>query len=123
MWDSGMAVVERLGRLANAGPAEIDAQTSHLAMDMIFRTLFSVPIENKIATAAFTTFRDHQHAQPVANITSVLPLPKWFPRLHSRKTRETARIIHDLIGHAGCTSDRSRDRRYSLARHSACTPV
>jgi cytochrome P450 len=98
MWDSGMAAVERLGTLTGADPVEVEAQTSHLAMDVIFRTLFSVPVENEIAAAAFTTFREHQNAQPVANITSVLPLPKWFPRFHSRKTRETARIIRGLIG-------------------------
>jgi len=98
MWDSGMAAVERLQQLAGEGTVEIEAQTSHLAMDVIFRTLFSVPIEHEIAAAAFATFRDHQNAQPVANITAVLPLPKWFPRFHSRETRETARIIRDLIG-------------------------
>lgn len=99
MWDSGVAAVERLQKLAGEGVAvEVEAQTSHLAMDVIFRMLFSVPIENEIAAAAFTAFRDHQQAQPVANITAALPLPKWFPRFHSRKTRETARTIRGLIG-------------------------
>ncbi len=98
MWDSGMAAVERLRPMADGSPVEIEAHTSHLAMDVIFRTLFSVPIEHEIATAAFETFRQHQAAQPIANIAAVLPLPKWFPRFHSRKTKETARIIRDLIG-------------------------
>lgn len=98
MWDCGMAAVARLNALGGDKPIEIETQTSHLAMDVIFRTLFSVPIENEIAAAAFATFRDHQNAQPVANITAMLPLPKWFPRFHSRKTRETAAIIRGLIG-------------------------
>ena len=98
MWDSGVAAVARLEKLAGKGPVEIEAQTSHLAMDVIFRTLFSLPIEHETAAAAFETFRQHQQAQPVANITAVLPLPKWFPRFHSRKTRDTARIIRELIG-------------------------
>jgi cytochrome P450 len=98
MWDSGVAAVERLRTLAGQGPVEIEAQTSHVAMDVIFRTLFSVPIEHEIANAAFETFRAHQAAQPVANVTAVLPLPRWFPRFHSRKTKATARIIRDLIG-------------------------
>ncbi|NOX73252.1 MAG: cytochrome P450, partial [Alphaproteobacteria bacterium] len=97
MWDSGVAGVERLQPLADNRPVEIESQTSHMAMDVIFRTLFSVPIEHEIATAAFQTFREHQAAQPVANITAILPLPKWFPRFHSRKTKETARIIRGLI--------------------------
>lgn len=98
MWDSGVAAVERLKPLANGRPVEIEAHTSHVAMDVIFRTLFSIPVEHEIANAAFETFRAHQAAQPLANIGAVLPLPKWFPRFHSRKTRETARTIRDLIG-------------------------
>jgi len=97
MWDSGVAAVARLRSMADGSPLEIEAQTSHLAMDVIFRTLFSVPIENEIAAAAFAAFRAHQNAQPVANISAILPLPRWFPRFHSRKTRATAKTIRSLI--------------------------
>lgn len=98
MWDSGVAAVERLEPLANGDPVEIEAQTSHVAMDVIFRTLFSVPIDHEIANAAFETFRAHQATQPVANIAAMLPLPRWLPRFHSRKTKDTARTIRELIG-------------------------
>ena len=98
MWDSGVAAVDRLRPLADGRAVEIEAQTSHVAMDVIFRTLFSVPIEHEIANAAFEAFRAHQTAQPIANFAAVLPLPKWVPRIHSRKTRQTARTIRDLIG-------------------------
>ncbi len=97
MWDSGMAVVERLQPLADGSPIEIESHTSHVAMDVIFRTLFSVPVENEIASAAFSAFREHQQAQPVANLLSLLPLPKWFPHFHSRRTRRTAATIRGLI--------------------------
>ncbi len=98
MWDSGVAAVERLAPLANGEPVEVEAQTSHVAMDVIFRTLFSVPIDHEIANAAFLTFRDHQATQPVANLAALLPLPRWLPRFHSKKTKETARTIRNLIG-------------------------
>lgn len=97
MWDSGVALVERLQPLADGSPVEIEAQTSHVAMDVIFRTLFSVPIESDIAQAAFAAFRAHQASQPVANVAAVLPMPRWFPRFHSRRTRRTARTIRSLI--------------------------
>jgi len=97
MWDSGVALVERLQPLADGTPVEIEAETSHVAMDVIFRTLFSVPVESDIAQAAFDAFRAHQATQPVANIAAVLPMPRWFPRFHSRKTRRTARTIRSLI--------------------------
>lgn len=98
MWDSGVAAVERLNPVADGRPVEIETQASHVAMDVIFRTLFSVPIEHEIANAAFLTFREHQTAQPVANLAALLPVPHCMPRVHTRKTRETARTIRDLIG-------------------------
>jgi len=98
MWDSGVSAVERLMPLADGTPVEIESQTSHAAIDVIFRTLFSLPIENEIASAAFQAFRAHQQAQPVANIAAVLPLPKWFPKGHSRQTKDTAKTIRGLIG-------------------------
>ena len=121
MWDSGVAAVERLKPLADGSPVEIEAQTSHVAMDVIFRTLFSVPIENEIASAAFEAFRQHQAAQPVANITAVLPYPKWLPRLHSRKTRDTARTIRGLIGQL--TQQRAKEIADGTARDDLSTKI
>ena len=97
MWDSAVAAVSRLQAVADGRPVEIEAEASHLAMDVIFRTLFSLPIENQTASAAFAAFRAHQKAQPLANLAAVLPFPRWVPRFHSRKTRETARTIRDLM--------------------------
>ncbi|MFZ1469351.1 MAG: cytochrome P450 [Paracoccaceae bacterium] len=97
MWDSGVAAVDRLRPLADGRPVEIEAQTSHAAMDVIFRTLFSLPVESDIAAAAFAEFRAYQGAQPVANIAAILPWPKWMPRFHARKTRQSARRIRALI--------------------------
>ncbi|WP_306004914.1 cytochrome P450 [Aquicoccus porphyridii] len=97
MWDAGQAAVARLAPLAEDVPVEIEAQTSHAAADVIFRTLFSIPIEHQVAGQVFETFREHQRAQPVLNLGAVLPLPKWFPRFHSRETRRTARKIRTLI--------------------------
>lgn len=97
MWDSGNAATARLLPRANGQPVEIEEVTSHVAMDVIFRTLFSIPIEHEIAQAAFQTFRDHQAGQPVANLAALLPLPRWLPGVHSRQTKETARTIRGLV--------------------------
>lgn len=121
MWDSGVAAVERIGALADGMPVDVEEHTSHVAMDVIFRTLFSMPIENEIAKAAFDTFKAHQAAQPVANIGAILPLPKWFPRLHSRKTRDTARIIRDLIGQL--TATRAREIKDGTAPDDLATKI
>ncbi|MBL8560818.1 MAG: cytochrome P450 [Gemmobacter sp.] len=97
IWAAGMAMVARLAQKADGQPVEMEFETSHAAADVIFRTLFSIPIENEVAGAVFHEFRAHQQAQPVLNLGALLPLPRWFPRFHSRATRRTAARIRRLI--------------------------
>ncbi len=97
MWDASVAACARLQAVADGRPVEIEAETSHLAADVIFRTLFSIPIENEAAAAVFKTFRAHESARPLVNIGALLPLPAWFPRFHSRRTKATAQTIRGLI--------------------------
>ncbi len=121
MWDAGVAAVERLGALADGRPLEIEAQTSHMAADVIFRTLFSIPIENETAAAVFSRFREHQRASPVVNLGALLPLPRWFPRFHSRQTRETARDIRALI--TALTAERMAAIRAGRAPDDLATKI
>lgn len=94
MWDASEAAAGRL----REGIGEIEAQTSHAAADVIFRTLFSIPIENELAEAVFDEFRIYQRSQPILNIAAFVPLPKWMPRLFRRDTRASAARIRALIG-------------------------
>ena len=93
MWAAGLAAVARL----TVGVTEIEKQTSHAAADVIFRTLFSIPIEHQIASATFTEFKAYQRSQPILNLAACLPLPHWFPRFHSKATKRSAKIIRRLI--------------------------
>ncbi|QFT92845.1 Pentalenene oxygenase [Roseovarius sp. THAF9] len=97
MLAAGQGAVARLADHATGQPVEIEAETSHVAADVIFRTLFSIPIEDEIATRVFNEFREHQRTQPMLNLAAFLPLPRWFPRFHRGKTKATARTIRDLI--------------------------
>lgn len=121
MWDAGVAMVDRLAPLADGRPVEIEEQTSHAAMDVIFRTLFSIPIEHEIASQAFNAFRAHQKAQPIANLAAVLPMPKWFNRVHSKETRETATAIRALI--AQLTEMRSAELTAGTAPDDLATKI
>lgn len=78
--------------------SEIEAMTSHAAADVIFRTLFSVPIEDEVASETFAAFRRYQRAQPVLNAGALVPLPRWMPRFFRPGTRAAARRIRGLIG-------------------------
>jgi cytochrome P450 len=79
MWDCGVAAVERLKPLADGRAVEIKAQTSHVAMDVIFRTLFSVSIDDKIANAAFEAFRGRK-IMPGSQVI----LSPWHLHRHER---------------------------------------
>jgi len=93
MLAAGQAAVARL----RPGVTEIEEECSHAAADVIFRTLFSIPIEHEIAAQVFAQFRDYQRTQPILNLAAFLPLPSWVPRLHRRRTLRTARAIRSLI--------------------------
>ena len=93
MWDAADAAATRLPE----GQVEIEAVTSHTAADVIFRTLFSIPIEDDLAAEVFTEFRVYQRSQPILNLAAFVPLPRWFPRLFRRNTRASAARIRLLI--------------------------
>lgn len=97
MLAAGQGAVTRMGDLADGTPREIEVETSHVAADVIFRTLFSIPIENEVATRVFEEFREHQRTQPVLNLGALLPLPRWFPRFRKGETKRTAQVIRQLI--------------------------
>ena len=97
MWAAGEATVARLEARADGTPVEIEAVTSHAAADVIFRTLFSIPIEHEVAAEVFSRFRAYQRAQPILNLAAFLPLPRWMPRFYPGGTRANARRIRGLI--------------------------
>ncbi len=92
---AGEAAVDRLR--ARQGVVEIEEEASHAAADVIFRTLFSIPIEAPIAAEVFHQFREYQRTQPILNLAAFVPVPRWMPRFHRRKTRATAQAIRRLI--------------------------
>lgn len=96
IWQASEAAAARIA--AQAGhEVEIEAEASHAAADVIFRTLFSIPIDHKIADQTYHAFRRYQRTQPILNIAAFIPLPRWMPRGFRRGTRESAAEIRTLI--------------------------
>ncbi|SFI26855.1 cytochrome P450 [Jannaschia pohangensis] len=93
MLEASDAMVARL----SDGVHEVEELASYAAADVIFRTLFSVPIEDRLAAQVFQEFRDYQRTQPLLNIAALLPLPRWMPRFHKRRTRAAAASIRAAI--------------------------
>ena len=97
MWAAGEASVARMTKLADGSPQEIEAETSHAAADVIFRTLFSIPIEDDIATRVFSEFRSYQRTQPILNLAAFIRGPKWMPRFFKSETKQTAASIRRIL--------------------------
>ncbi len=95
MLEAGRAAVARLHDAP--GRFEAEAFASHVAADVIFRTLFSIPITHQIAARVFVSFRAYQCLQPILNLAAFIPLPRWVPRLHRPGVRRRAREIRALI--------------------------
>ena len=79
------------------GILEVEELASFAVANVIFRTLFSVPSEDKIAGDICHEFRRYQRQKPILNIAAFVPLPRWVPRFHRRTTKASARHIRTLI--------------------------
>ena len=97
MWAAAHAARDRLAAEAAQGPVEIEEIASFAAADVIFRTLFSIPIEDRVAQEVFQEFRAYQRSQPILNLAAFIPGPRWMPRFFRRDTRAAAARIRALI--------------------------
>lgn len=115
MWAAGRAALARLGQ---GGRVEIEQECSHAAADVIFRTLFSVPIEDDMAAQVFARFRAFQRDQPILNLAAFVP---GLPRLMRPRTRRAARDIRALI--AAMVARRAREIAAGTAPDDLCTKI
>ncbi|MVO14317.1 cytochrome P450 [Parasedimentitalea huanghaiensis] len=120
MREASEAAVSRLQSQLGE-PVEIEAVTSHVAADVIFRTLFSIPIENKVAAQVFNRFRDYQRSQPILNLAAFVPMPRWMPRFFKRTTKRDAAEIRRLI--TQLTTERMQAIRDGTAPDDLATKI
>lgn len=93
MMAAGCAAVDELILQKGEQPIEIEQKASRLAADIIFRTLFSIPITDDIATRTYHAFRAYQRTQPLMTLGSFLRLP-WLIRMtqHADTKRHGAEL-------------------------------
>lgn len=77
------------------GVVDVEAMASHATADVIFRTLFSIPIEDAVAAETYAAFQAFQREQPVATLGALAP---WMPTGVSRKAKVAAKHLRGLIG-------------------------
>lgn len=90
------AMVTRIG--AQDGPVNIEPVCSYAAADVIFRTLFSVPIEDEMAQSVYQAFQRYQSAQPLLNTGAFVGRRAWgLGRAARRSAREIRKIIGQMV--------------------------
>ena len=114
---AGQAAVARMPQ----GLVEVEEEMSHAAADVIFRTLFSIPIEHETAAQVFTEFRSYQRTQPLLNLAAFMPLPAWVPRFHRPATKRAAVKIRGLI--TRLTEQRAADIAADTAPDDLATKI
>ncbi len=116
-----LAAGQAAGARLPEGAVEIEEQMSHAAADVIFRTLFSIPIEHRLAAEVFRQFRAYQRSQPILNLAAFLPVPRWVPRFHRRATRRAAQAIRTAI--AELTANRMAEIEAGTAPDDLATKI
>lgn len=102
MRDAADALVERLdAAAAKGGPVAVDAEMTHVAADIIFRTIFSEPIGRETADDLFQTFEEFQTLAYAHGMLSLARLPLWLmpgrlkARRRARRIREALAVLLD----------------------------
>ncbi len=100
MLEAARAMVARV----EPGVLDVEAMASHATADVIFRTLFSRTIEDRVARETYEAFRAFQRAQPVGTLAAVIP---WWPVRLKRQAREAAARLRTLV--AQLVAERQRE--------------
>ncbi len=118
---AGTDAVERLGKLTGQPSIEIEEQASQLAADIIFRTLFSIPITDDDAKQIFEKFKEYQRTQPLMTVASFLKIPNWIPKLQRRSTKHASAEIRKLL--TSLTQDRFEEIKAGTAPDDLATKI
>ncbi|MBO0663630.1 cytochrome P450 [Jiella sp. MQZ9-1] len=97
MRDACDASIARLAAEADSGkPVAIDAEMTHFAGDVIFRTIFSEPMSTEDARRIFTAFEEFQAIAFAQGMIGLVGVPiHWL--WSNRRARKMAREIRDVL--------------------------
>lgn len=97
MRDAARAMQERLSRLPDGAELDIEIEMTHVTADIIFRTIFSQPMEGEDAARVFRAFARYQALAPRLMLPALFGL-RWlaWPWLR-RASREAAAEIRELL--------------------------
>ena len=97
MRSSVQAMLERLDKLPDASEYDVEIEMTHVTADIIFRTIFSVPLEGAAAQQIFSAFATFQKLAPRLLLPSLFGL-RWlvFP-WDAWRSKQAAALIRSQL--------------------------
>ncbi|MEO0343648.1 MAG: cytochrome P450 [Pseudomonadota bacterium] len=94
---AGQQAVREFAPMADGRAVEIEEPASRLAADIIFRTLFSIPITSDIADQTYKAFHAYQRTQPLMNLGSFVRSPWVIKVLQKPATKHHGAELRRLL--------------------------
>jgi cytochrome P450 len=92
-------MLRRLEEHAKSAAPDMEAEMTHVTADIIFRTIFSIPIEEKNARLMFEAFSQFQALAPRLMLPSIFRL-NWLIWPWDRwRSISAAKKIREILGH------------------------
>ncbi len=121
MREAVQAMLQRLERLPDGAVHDMEAEMTHVTADIIFRTIFSLPMEGADAQRMFDAFARYQALAPRLMLPAVFgarwlvsPWDAWRSR---RAAREIRGLLEKLVRprHAACRAGQPHPQADILA--------
>lgn len=97
MRDAAKAMLMRLEQQADTAEHDIEIEMTHVTADIIFRTLFSLPLEGPDAKSVFVSFAQFQTLAPKLLLPSIYGLRWLVWPWDVWRSRKAAREIRNLL--------------------------
>lgn len=97
MRDAVDDLVRRLEEGAGKGAVDIDVEMTHVTADIIFRTIFSKPLEAHEARLIFAAFQRFQETAYAHGVSRYAGLPRFVSHFRYRRARRAAAEIRGVL--------------------------
>ena len=97
MMQAADALFTRLDRIADGREVAIDVEMTHVTADIIFRTIFSKPLEADEARIIYDAFNRFQEAAFAHGMTRHIGMPNWVSFFGYRKARKAGAEIRAVL--------------------------
>ncbi len=97
MAEAAEAMIARLDTVADGRDYDVQEEMTFVTADIIFRTLFSRPLEKHEAELIFAAFNTYQEAAYAHGLNRQLRLPEWMSARRYRGAQRSASVIRGIL--------------------------